>query len=173
MSDLEHRLPSCFGWRPLSVPQVCVGEMTEGLIVRTPVFCYRAKPKGGTQQNTQSQNCCYDNYPDPPGHFVWKLYWQKRVCLRHKHPQTQWCPLATFLLFSPLSQRKRNKDIQIHNHTEQQKNAGWETVNAACSQQGRRLTSAFWVALEAVQWPELIRFSLLPSARTTIHRNIL
>lgn len=51
MSDLERRLPSCFGWRPLSVPQDCVGEMTEGLIVGTPVFCYSTKPKGGTKQN--------------------------------------------------------------------------------------------------------------------------
>ncbi len=48
MSDLERRLPSCFGWRPLSVPQVCVGEMTECLIVGIPAFCYRTKPKGGT-----------------------------------------------------------------------------------------------------------------------------
>lgn len=118
MSDLERRLPSCFGWRPLSVPQVCVGEMTEGLIVGTPVFCYRAKPKGGTQQNTQSQNCCYDNYLDPLGHFVWKLYWQKRgrshsLTNSHKHNGVHLQRFCFFFL--SLTQEKKIKTSRYTN----------------------------------------------------------
>lgn len=88
MFCLKRHLPSCRGWRPLSVPEVFVGEMTEGLIVGTPVFCYRAKPKGETKQKQTITKLLLWQLCGSTETLCLKLIWQK-LPLRFRHEITR------------------------------------------------------------------------------------